>query len=129
MPAGPNLREVQQRWRRGDRHLAQNLGTGVQSEARTGVSAWQYLAHDIDPMVAVLVHSVLEAQPRDLREWLVSELEGARPEMWNRAAEGEDTHEKLAAATNALLLPLVEQLAKERPTDPKAALVEKLKAT
>ena len=70
----------------------------------------------------------LEAQPRDLRDWLVAELEGARPEMWNRVEEGEGTHEKLAAATNALLLPLVEQLAKERPADAKAALIEKLKA-
>ena len=128
MPAGPNLREVQQRWRTRDRNLCNLVGTGAQSEARTGTSAWMFLARDLDPMVSVLVQSVLEAQPRDLKDWLVAELEGKRPDVWNRAEEGEGTREKLAAATNAVLLPLVEQLATERPADVKAALIEKLKA-
>ena len=37
MPAGPNLREVQQRWRTRDRNLCNLVGTGAQNEAHSSL--------------------------------------------------------------------------------------------
>ena len=120
--------DVQRRWRSEDQRLRVLLGVHIQDEVKRGTtSAWLRLSRDVDSVVGPLVQSVLECRPQNIKDWCVTELEGKRPVAFAQA-DGDASHESLAASTSAILQPLIVEGMQQGAMDVKAFLLGKLKS-